>query len=84
MRNRYSLDGSGKSYCAYLRGVRGQLQALGSECAKHGLELNDLPRVLGRAESSLPKLIDESNWVTISRRGTAPSETELKRWVAWV
>jgi hypothetical protein len=84
MRNRYHLDGSGRSYCVYLQGVREQLRALDSECAEHGLALHDLPRAVGRPQSSLTKLIDEFHWVTISRKGVSPSENELRRWAAWL
>jgi hypothetical protein len=84
MRKKYGLDGSGRSYCAYLQGVGEQLRALGSDGAKHGIALNDLPAAIGRPQSSLPKLIDEFNWVTISRKGASPSENELKRWAAWL
>jgi hypothetical protein len=84
MRAHFRLDGSAHSYANFLRGVKLQLEALGSECAEHGFESQELPRILGRTDSSLPKLIDEFHWVTISRRCPTPQQNVLRRWISWL
>ena len=45
--------------------------------------LADLPRRLGRPQSTLPKLVDEYYWVTITRDCKPPDPHTLERWVAW-
>jgi hypothetical protein len=84
MRKRSECDGTARSYTAFLRGVRAQLQGLNAECAIHGFQVQDLPQVLGRRGCTLPKLIDEFHWVTISRGCPVPAKEELKRWASWL
>jgi hypothetical protein len=69
--------------CRVFRKVRNQLEDISHDCRRNGFELSDLPKILGRSESSLPKLIDEYHWVTITRGCPAPGSEELKRWMAW-
>jgi hypothetical protein len=83
MRAKFHLNGTARSYCSYLRHVREQLESLSGECSGYGLRVGDLPQILGRPESSLPKLIDEYHWVTISRKCSMPHWSELGRWLAW-
>ncbi len=53
------------SFRAYLARVAEQLRSLSAEAAA---PVQDLPAFIGRPESSPPKLIDEYNWIIITRR----------------
>jgi len=72
-----------KSYIAYLQLVKRMLEILKTQCQKHGLQLVDLPKIFDRPFSSIPKLIDEYYWVTITNNWTAPSSETLLLWAKW-
>jgi hypothetical protein len=84
IRDKLHLDGLAHSYRAYLGVAKDHLAELTRDCKANGFELTDLPVMLGRAESSVAKLMDEFFWVTISRKCPAPNEAELKSWVSWL
>lgn len=67
----YQLDGVG--YISYLNDIQETLEGLQKECKVIGIELSDLIKITNRPISSLPKLIDEYNWVTITNK-CIPSE----------
>jgi len=71
------------SYCAYLANVREQVRQLCSEAAELGVPPEDIPSAIGRPRSTLPKLIDEFNWVTITKRSLPPEPDEIARWHRW-
>ena len=83
MREEFGLDGSNHSYGEYLRKVKNDLEEVSRGCKRNGFEFRDLPTKLGRPDSSITKLIDEYNWVTITRRCPAPSKEELRAWMDW-
>lgn len=37
----------------------------------------------GRGASTLPKIIDEYNWVTITKEFHVPNAAELRIWSGW-
>lgn len=43
-----------------------------------------IPREVNSQAITLPELLDEYHWVTITRRHTVPSGNELEQWSAWV
>jgi len=57
------------AYRAFLHVVAGALRSLS---ARSGIAIPDLPRHVGRPDSSPPKLIDEYLWIRITRRLPAP------------
>lgn len=67
----YQLDGHG--YIKYLQDIQEILTELEKECKAGGFEIFDLVNITNRPFSSLPKLIDEYNWVTITSK-CIPSE----------
>lgn len=83
IRSNHDLDGSARSYRSFLIIVRDHLNELNVECEKFGINLEDLPGILGRPESSLVKLVDEFFWVTITRKCTPPSGSILRQWNEW-
>lgn len=75
---RFGADAT--SFRAYLVGVADQLRQLSAEA---GVPVSALPALVGRPESSPPKLIDEYNWVVITRRCPPPSQEEAEQWAEW-
>jgi hypothetical protein len=61
----YQLNGNG--YVKYLQDIQKTLYGLKNECVENGLTIHDLIKITNRSISSLPKLIDEYNWVTITK-----------------
>lgn len=52
------------SFRAYLDRVANQLRELSAEA---GVSVSELPALIGRPDSSPPKLIDEYNWIVITK-----------------
>ena len=65
------LDGSRDSYLAYLVDVQQQVRGIEAEAATR--QIANVPRALGRPRSSLPKMIDEYYWITLTRKLVPPS-----------
>ena len=42
-----------------------------------------IPSIVKSHAVTLPELLDEYHWITITRRHTIPSSDDLKRWLAW-
>ena len=83
IRQKRGYDGSRCSYCQYLVEVREQVQQLCAEGAELGIAAEDIPRQVGRPRSTLPKLIDEYNWVTVTRGFVPPEPDEIAKWYRW-
>ena len=64
---------NGKSYCEYLITVKKNLVELQDTCNQKGIDFTNLPKIFGRENSSMPKLIDEYLWVSITQK-CKPSE----------
>lgn len=75
-------DGSGESYVRFLKKVRSIVLRLGTMCDKCSFDLSELPRKLGRPRSTIPKLIDEYFWVTITNK-CKPTKDDFLRWAEW-
>ncbi len=82
---RNSIDGSGGDlYKGYLRHAKEVVLDLRKDCEKHGFELAELPRKLHKpAYITIPKLIDEYYWITITRRIAPPAREVLQCWLKW-
>jgi hypothetical protein len=74
------FDHSAASYSKYIRRVLSDLQGV---AAQAGVSVSELPALVGRGDSTPPKLIDEYYWVTITRGFTPPTREELATWLAW-
>jgi hypothetical protein len=83
IRGEFGWDGSPASYCAYLASVREQIRQLCSEAAELGVPPEDIPSAIGRPKSTLPKLIDEFNWITITKDFSPPEPSEVAKWYRW-
>jgi hypothetical protein len=65
IRRALGFSGDLGSFRVYLMGVAAQLRSLQLEA---GVPVSALPALVGRPDSSPPKLIDEYNWVTITKK----------------
>jgi len=83
IRVRLGYDGSPESYLEYLQWVRRELQEVVADAKAHGLAAGDIPNTLGRPFSSLPKLVDEYNWVTITKGCKPPMLEDINNWWRW-
>jgi hypothetical protein len=63
--------------------VKTEIMELASDADRAGISVRDISRIVGRADSSLPKLVDEYYWIIITRQFEIPSSTELARWSTW-
>jgi len=83
IREYLGLDGTGRSYCEYLAQVREQIKQLCNEAAEFGIPAGIIPGEVGRPRSTIPKLIDEYNWVTATRGFSPPEPSEIAKWHRW-
>lgn len=74
---------STNSYLDYIRHVKGLIEDLERDCKKQRFSLNELPQRLNRPNSTVPKLIDEYYWVTITREWSLPDKKTLQQWADW-
>jgi hypothetical protein len=82
----YKRLGCGKdaeSYGEFLREVRRMVADLREECRTYGISLEQVPAKLGRADHTLPKLIDEYLWLTASQGRPLPDLQTLGDWKNW-
>jgi hypothetical protein len=83
IREHLGYDGSQESYMEYLQWVRQELQEVIADAEAHGIAMADIVSTLGRPFSSLLKLVDEYNWVTITKGCKPPSLEDLNDWWRW-
>lgn len=83
IRDYFGHDGSANSYIEYLQTISGLLNELRPACEQHGFTLNDLPVKLLRPNSSVPKLIDEYYWMTITQNWQTPEPDTFRNWAEW-
>lgn len=82
IREELHYNGTSHSYKNFLEYVQERIQEVGELCRRHGFGLIDLPERLGRPTSTIPKLIDEYLWVTITSK-CRPSQADFERWAVW-
>jgi len=76
-------DGSQECYIEYLQWVRRELQEVIADAEAHSIARADILSTLGRPFSGLPKLVDEYNWVTITKDCKPPNLEDLNNWQRW-
>ncbi len=84
IRKAFGFDGEPASYGNYLRQVREKVQELCSDARRYGLEPNGIGSAVDRPNSSLPKLVDEYNWVTLTKKVNVPGLNILNKWLKWL
>jgi len=83
IRNGLNYGGDSEQYVKFLRQTKMILIRLATECHKAGFNLEDLPNKIDRKDSSVPKLIDEYFWVTITQNWTLPDQSTIQDWGYW-
>lgn len=83
IRVHHGYDDSKESYIEFLQLVRHELQEVVTDAEAHGVVASNIPNTLNRPFSSLPKLVDEYNWVTITRGCKPPRLEEINNWLRW-
>jgi hypothetical protein len=79
----YDCDTTAESYVRFLRRIQAIILELEAACNMHGLCLRTLPDRIGRSNSTVPKLIDEYHWVTITNK-CRPRESDFESWYRWI
>ncbi len=82
-RIRFRYDGSVISYTKYLELIKEIAMDLDSQCRLNGFTIKDLPSKIGRRNATIPALIDEYYWVTITNNFKIPDKNTLKKWAGW-
>ena len=79
IRESLGYDGSHDSFVSYLKSVKSIIEELAISCNKNGFDLSELPERIGRPNSTIPKLIDEYYWVTITRNLPFPEPSNFQQ-----
>jgi hypothetical protein len=77
----FGLNSSARPYREHLLWAKARLQDISSECTKRGFALADLPTKIERPKSTLPKLIDEYLYVTVTNKFQL--KEMIERWEKW-
>lgn len=83
IREGLEFDDKPSSYLLFLKHSQKQLQELKTSCKAAGVDIADVPKLVNRPNSSLAKLVDEYNWVTITRGFEPPDCMKLSQWLGW-
>lgn len=73
----------GGSYRLFLDGVCEHLRELVDDARRLGIEAGEIPGRVARPDSSLAKLADEYNWVTITKKIELLTPERLADWARW-
>jgi len=74
-------NGTKESYIDFLNYVKMLCRSIEEKCKKHGYKLSDLPGIIDREKSTIPKIIDEYLWITKTRDFIPPTNAILEKWV---
>jgi hypothetical protein len=80
MRKAIADSGHLSVYAEHLRFAKRIINDWADQCSQRGLELEQLPALIGRPLSSLPKLLDEYLWITVTRGRLPTDEAALRDW----
>ncbi len=72
IRSKYKRQGNSDEYIEFLKSIQAILIELDKECRSKGFVLEALPEKIERDGSSVIKLVDEYNFITISKRHPIP------------
>ena len=82
MRKSFECDGSPASYSKYLIEIRNLTLHIGKLCRNKGLQIDDLPKKLGRRNSTVLELVNEYIWVITRDDMKLPSSRTLRQWAS--
>jgi len=81
------------SYREFLEKMQTMVRDIKQLCKNQGFKLAELPEKLGESGKiqlngqtilkTIPKIIDEYNWITITKNCKPPSRETLQQWIDW-
>jgi len=80
MRISFKCDGSHTSYSRYLEKIRNLTSRIEALCRGKGFQIDDLPKQLGRPNSTVLALVNEYVWITETKKCKLPPSHTLARW----
>lgn len=83
IRSAFQLGGSGRSYRTYLVRAQAVIHHLVEDARGLGIAPTRIAEKIDRPGSSLPKLLDEFYWVTITKEVKVPTPKLLATWGRW-
>ena len=83
MRSHFEYGSDALSYVKYLKRVKDIALDLDKQCRLNGFKIEDLPNQIGRTDATIPIIIDEYHWVTITNKVEPPDKNILKKWIDW-
>jgi hypothetical protein len=72
MRRYFNHGENGYTYIKYIKKVNEVINDLIVQCENNNFTIEELPKKINRPYSTIPKLIDEYNWVTITKKWKLP------------
>jgi hypothetical protein len=82
MRKSFKYNDSPESYSKYLIEIRNLTLRMMDLCRDKGFQIDDLPRRLGRPNSTVLAIVNEYIWVTETRKVQLPSSDTLAQWAS--
>jgi hypothetical protein len=83
IRSALGYDNSSSSYRSYICKVQEEARELAIDAGRFGIPLASVAKVVRRPNATLPKLMDEYFWVTVTRGIRPPARGELQAWIDW-
>jgi len=80
----FNLDNSPDSYVLYIKKINSDILSTKTNLEHNGFTLEDLPAILHRPNSSIPKIMDEYYWMTITRNWSIPDNETFRNWAQWI
>jgi len=71
------------TYKQFLIKVMAEIDELKISCQKNNFRLEDIPAKLNKSYATIPKLIDEYHWITITKNCKPPDNGALETWIKW-
>lgn len=81
MRKKFQLSSDAEGYIAYLKKVISSCKELEEQCKKNNFSLEEFPEIIKRPNITMPKLIDEYHWITVTRNFKIPDSKIFKEWL---
>jgi hypothetical protein len=72
--------GDESAYIEYLAWAKRIIDDWAAQCGARGIHLEQLPALIGRPQSSVPKLLDECLWVVVTRGVGLDNEAAVRKW----
>jgi len=84
MRKEFKKKYKISTYKQFMSKVIKEVRELKTSCQKNGFELEDIPAKLNKSNNiTIPKLIDEYHWITITNKCNPPDNKTLETWLKW-